>query len=400
MFGSIYSGYSGLLGFSKGLDVLSNNVANMNSPGFKSSELSFRDLVYRYGFNGSNGGNPSLQIGGGVDTSNTRIKFSQGELRGTGNALDVAIDGNGFFVLRKDGKTFYTRAGQFNFDANDILIDQDSGAHVAALVNGRLADISLAGLRISPPQATSSIVFSGNLSRGGDPHTISAITVFDAAGTSHVLSLTFTRNGTATDQWLVEVKDENNVVIANGEIRYQGNGSPLAGFNTISFNYNPVGAPPSSITLNFGDPGSFSGSTNFSGGTTSDLKVQSLDGFGPGSLTEVTFDEQGRLLTKYSNGQNSTHEHIALGWFTDLQHLTQVGKNLFSNDSQQTVTLDIPGNGAMGKLVPKKIELSNVELSEQFTDMVIIQRGYQASSQIISVANEMIQQLFDIRAKR
>src|SRR6266566_1411111 len=113
MFGSIYSGYSGLLGFSKGLDVLSNNVANMNSPGFKSSELSFRDLVYRYGFNGSNGGNPSLQIGGGVDTSNTRIKFSQGELRGTGNALDVAIDGNGFFVLRKDGKTFYTRAGQF-----------------------------------------------------------------------------------------------------------------------------------------------------------------------------------------------------------------------------------------------------------------------------------------------
>ncbi len=401
MFGSIYSGYSGLLAFSRGLDVLSNNVANMNSPGFKASELSFRDLVYRHGFNGSNGDNPSLQIGGGVDPSSTRVRFNQGELRETGNALDVAIDGNGFFVLRNDGKTFYTRAGQFDFDANGILIDQISGAHVSALNGGQLVDISLAGLRTSAPQATASVVFSGNLSRGGTTHLISSATVYDAAGTSHALRLTFTNNNSTTSgSWLVEVRDENNVVIANGEIRYQGNGSPATGFNTLSFNYTPTGAPQSTIVLNFGDVGSFAGSTNFSGGTTSDLSVRSQDGYAPGSLTEATFDADGRLVTKYSNAQTTTHGRIALAWFSDLQHLTQVGKNLFINDSQQVATLDTPGNGAMGKLVPKKIELSNVELSEQFTDMVVIQRGYQASSQIISVANEMIQQLLDIRAKR
>ncbi len=401
MFGSIYSGYSGLVGFSKGLDVLSNNVANMNSPGFKASELSFRDLVYHYGFNGNNGGNSSLQIGGGVDPSSTRIRFRQGELRETGNAMDAAIDGNGFFVLRKDGKTFYSRSGQFEFDASGVLVDQGSGAHVSSLVNGRLADINLTGLRTSPPQPTSAVVFSGNLSRGGTTHSVSAITVIDGAGTSHALSMTFTNNNaTITGSWLVEVRDENNAVIATGEIRYQGNGSPDTGFNTVTFNYAPTGAPPSTVTLNFGDVGSFSGSTNFSGGTTSDLKVQSQNGFGPGSLTEVTFDEDGRLVTKYSNAQTTKHDRIALAWFTDLQHLTQTGKSLYANDSDQAVTLDTPGNGMMGKLVPKKIELSNVELSEQFTDMVVIQRGYQASSQIISVANEMIQQLFDIRAKR
>jgi flagellar hook protein FlgE len=402
MFGSIYSGYSGLLGFSKGLDVLSNNVANMNSPGFKASELSFRDLVYRYGFNGSgNGGNSSLQIGGGVDPSTTRVRFRQGETRETGNALDAAIDGNGFFVLRQDGKTFYSRAGQFEFDGDGFLVDQSGEARVAALNNGELVDINVIGLRNNPPQATSSVVFAANLSRGGTTHSISAVNVHDTTGASHALSMTFTNNNSTTSgSWLVEVRDESNAVIANGEIRFEGNGSPAAGFNTMAFSYTPNGASPSTITLNFGDVGSFSGSTNFSGGTTSDLRVQSQDGYAAGFLTEVSFDEDGRLVTKYSNAQTTKHERLALAWFADLQHLTQTGNNRFSNETQQSVVLDTPGNGAMGKLVPKKVELSNVELSEQFTDMVVIQRGYQASSQIISVANEMIQQLFDIRAKR
>jgi flagellar hook protein FlgE len=402
MFGSIYSAYSGLLGFSKGLDVLSNNVANMNSPGFKSSELSFRDLLYQYGYNGGRGqGEASLQVGEGVDTGSTRMKFRQGDLRDTGNALDVAIDGNGFFILRREGKTFYTRSGQFEFDNDGALIETNSKAHVAALRGGQLVDFSLAGLRNSPPRATSSIIFSGNLSRGqptNTPHTISNVTVFDSLGGSHALTLNFTNNNGGA--WTVEVRDENNAVIATGNIRYQGNGSPDTGANTVTFNFTPTGVPTSSITLNFGDPGTFTGSTSFSGGATSDLKVQSQDGFAAGSLVEASFDQDGYLTTKFSNSQTTKHDRMALAWFTDLQRLTQSGGNLFSNDSGQVVLLDNPGRGVMGKLAPKKIELSNVELTEQFTDMVVIQRGYQASSQVISVANEMIQQLFDIHGKR
>ncbi|HXF88972.1 MAG TPA: flagellar hook basal-body protein, partial [Xanthobacteraceae bacterium] len=118
MFSSILSAFSGMLGFSKGLDVISNNVANLNTPGFKAAELQFRDLFYRYS---PLQGGGAEQVGQGVSAGNTRTRYRQGELRETGNPLDLAIDGNGFFVLRKDGETFFTRSGQFEFNGAGVL---------------------------------------------------------------------------------------------------------------------------------------------------------------------------------------------------------------------------------------------------------------------------------------
>src|SRR2546425_5444397 len=128
MFESVYVGMTGLESYAKGLNVISNNVANLNTPGFKSSQLQFADLFYRNSDAGLGAGNPQEQIGAGVGTGGTFLNFQQGEARQTGNDLDLLINGPGLFVLRKDGETFYSRAGQFEFDKDGYLVDQTTKA--------------------------------------------------------------------------------------------------------------------------------------------------------------------------------------------------------------------------------------------------------------------------------
>lgn len=405
MFTSLYTSLTGLLGFSKGLNVISNNVANLNTPGFKSSQLSFEDLFYQYrNFgDGSDGHSQATQMGAGVNTGTTSIRFAAGDLRNTGGDTDVAISGNGFFVLHDaDNNTIYSRDGQFQFNGDGVLVQNGTNYHVQALGGGgTLQDVNIGAYRISAPKATAQIKFSDNLSTGDTSHQVTGITVYDANGISHTWTATFTNNtSTTAGSWLVEVKDENGAVIANGEIRFQGNGSPQIGYNTITFNYSPTGAATTPVTLDFGTPGGFSGATSFSGGTTSTIKVASQDGYAAGSLTKATFDTNGNVTLTYSNGQTAQHQRLALAWFDDLQDLQQSGNNGFSNPTNLPVHLAYAGTDVMGTLQPGNIELSNVQLTQEFTDMIIVQRGYQGASQVISVTNEMIQQLFDMRSKQ
>ena len=405
MFETIYKGLTGLTGFSKGLDVLSNNIANLNTTGFKSSELSFRDLFYRYAETGD--GRTNAQLGQGVDAESTRTRFRQGEIRDTGNPLDIAVNGNGFLVLHRDGKTYYTRAGQLELNADGFLVERGSGGFVQAL-NGstNLSNIDIGSHRSSPPLATSRIELTGNLTRnlgatGTATHEINSVTVFDAAGTSRTLLLRFT--STTPGVWTVEVLEPSastTAVIATGEIRYQGNGSPETGFNSVDVTLTSAGAGDSTIALSFGEPGSFSGTTGFSGGTTSDARVASQDGHGVGSLTRASFNSDGTLSFTYSNGQTTTGQRLALALFQDQQSLKLDGSSLFEGRSDQPPIFGHPGDGNFGSVQSEKIEISNVELTEQFTDLVIIQRGYQASSQVTTVANEMIQQLLDLQSRR
>src|SRR5947209_4254554 len=214
MLDSIYVGLTGLLGFSRDLTIIGNNVANLNTPGFKSSQLLFSDLFYRSQLSGNNDGsaNPRLEIGSGVATNSTRLVFAQGELKQSGNAQDAAINGNGFFVLRRDGQIFYTRAGQFNFDADGFLVSQAQNGRVQALVNGTLQDINILGSRTNSGKATTKINFSGILDSGATaPFDVSGITAFDTNGVSHTLTATFTNDSAISEgSWLVEVKDEKD----------------------------------------------------------------------------------------------------------------------------------------------------------------------------------------------
>lgn len=399
MLDSIYSAYTGLLSFSKALSVLSNNVSNMNTPGFKSSDVTFRDLFYQFSSSGGQTTEQRSQVGEGTNTSGTRINFAQGSPSNTGNPLDVAISGNGFFVLKDGNNTYYTRAGQFDVNSDGYLVDKTTGNRVQA-INGKsdLGDIHLDNLQTSSAKATSTITLVGNLSRGATSDQITNVTVYDSVGGSHTLSLTLTNNNSATTgSWLVQVQDENNNTIGNGEIRFNADGSPETGYNTMKLSLAPTGVTASTITLDFGAAGGFSGATNFSGGTTSDLKMKTQDGHASGSLVSTSFDTQGFLTLTYSNGQTAKGPQLALAWFNDLQALRQSGNELFTNPTNEKALLGSANGQVMGTLTSDSVELSNVDLTQQFTDLVIIQRGYQSSSEVISVANQMVQQLVDMR---
>lgn len=399
MLDSIYSAYTGLLSFSNALNVLSNNVANMNTPGFKSSDMTFRDLFYRYTSDGGQQSTLNSQVGEGTQDGGTRVSFAQGQAGNTGNPLDVAISGNGFFVLKNGASTYYTRAGQFDVDANGFLIDKTSSARVQALAGGNtLQDIKLSAVQTSPAKATTEVKFIGNLSRGATSDQIGSLTVFDSVGGSHTLSLSLANaSATAAGVWQVQVQDENKKTIGTGEIHFNADGSPATGFNTVVFSLAPDNVAASKITLNFGDPGSFLAATNFSGGTTSDLKVQTQDGYAAGALLSTSFDAQGFVTLKYSNGQTKQGPQLALAWFNNLQGLRQFGNELLTNPTGMPVILGQANGQVMGTLASNQIELSNVNLTQQFTELVVIQRGYQSSSQVISVANQMIQELVDMR---
>lgn len=397
MFGTIFTGTSGLLTYSKGLNVVSNNVANMNTTGFKRSDLVFRDLFYGYEYSAREEGVAnSASYGSGVGDKGTTTSFAQGDLRQTGRSMDVAIDGNGFFILQKSDTTFYTRAGQFQIDSNGALVSAINGASVLGLsASGGLEPISISSLRVKPATATTRVSFIDNLSSGSSEHKVENIVVYDASGQIHTLSLTLRKNTIPIPgSWLAEVRSESGLTLATGqELRFQANGAPDAGFNAFTVAL-PGGSGAHSIEFHFGDPGSFNGATSFSGGTNSTLAMSHQNGRAAGTLTSVGFNESGVLSVAYSNGETASGPQLAMAWTDDLQALKQVGDGLFLV-SGKPFKVGAPNSGSLGAVVGGSIESSNVEVSQEFTDLIIVQRGFQVCSQVVTIANEMVQQLLE-----
>ena len=210
MLDSIYVGMTGLLGYSRGLRVIANNTANMNTPGFKSSSLQFADLFYANSDAGGGVTGQGLgQLGFGLNTTGTSLSFKQGDLRQTGNKLDMAIDGQGLFVLRDDqGGLHYTRDGQFQFSTEGVLVSPASGAKVMGMdSNGQFVEITLAGQMTHPGKPTSRVKFSGNLSSTATEQTVTGVKVTDASGGEHSLSLKLTSTtattATTAGRWAV-----------------------------------------------------------------------------------------------------------------------------------------------------------------------------------------------------
>lgn len=395
MFKPIYTSTGAMLGFSSMLDVISNNISNMNTPGFKRSEASFKDVFYSAGFaSQGHGEQRSLWIGGGNSLGSSQRTFSAGELSPTERELDAAIRGNGFFVLQKDGENFYTRAGQFELDDDGYLVDSTSRARVMSLDGSALQDISLGSLHTSAPQATTRVSFDKTLSTGSTSHSVT-VQVYDSLGERHSLTMQFARNGDVADRsWLVDITDSNNQEIdSDREIRFQADGTPLDGFNSFDVEMTLGAGAPMTITFFFGEPGSSDGVTSFSAGTVSSMAVNEVDGRALGALSETTFDEKGNLQLTYSNGETVTGPQLAIADFFDRQALQPVGDNMFRAPVSLQPRLGTAGSGGMGELVAKNVELSNVDLTAEFSDIIINQRGFQASSQLMSVANELLDTL-------
>ena len=372
-----------MFSFSKALDNASNNIANMNTPGFRGTNTFFQSVL-------SDGGQ-----GVGTSVQGTSIRLESGEIRQTGNSTDMAISGEGMFVLRNDnGDLFYTRAGQFGLNSNNVFADNATDMDVMAIsASGNLEPIDLTEQRILPAVASTGIQFAGNLSSTDTEFEISSVTIFDAGGDTHDLTLAFANPVGSTDIWNIDVQDSNGNSLGTGEIRFDNTGSPLATFNTFDVNLTLSGATQT-VTFSFGEPGSFSGTTQFSS-STSTVGISDVDGNGILGLTNVSVDDSGIMQLAYSNGDIKEGPQIALASFADESNLEPVSGSLYQANSRTPAEYGRPSENTFGQILGGSIELSNVDLTQEFADIMIIQRGYQASSRAMSVANELVEQLYN-----
>lgn len=398
MLGAIYIGQSGMTAYSKGLDVISNNVANLNTPGFKVTTPVFSDELTQNDDGAVRGSGGAPTDGAGVSVDTNQLSFSAGDLQSTGNPLDAAIDGNGFFVLQRNGQMLYTRAGQFEFDANGQLVDTVTQAPVMMSVGSTSPSaFNMNDYRVYPPQATTTATLTGTLSRSDSgTYSMPAFTLIDSSGGSQQVTAKFVRDSTDASKWSVEVDDANGKSIGTGNLAFNADGSPQDGQNSMTVTLAPANVTASTVTINFGAAGSFAGVTSTTGATTSQLTLQHQDGAQLGSVTTMAFDDKGELTFTYSNGLTKTPATLLLASFDDQNQLKQQDGGLFTAPNDVHPTLATAQTQGLGQVVGGQIEQSNVDLTQQFSNLIIIQRGYQASSQLTSVANEMIQQLLQM----
>lgn len=402
MLGAIYIGLSGMDAYSQGLQTISNNVANLNTLGYKSQTISFSD-VYSAGGGGLSLAQGGQSSGAGVRSNAPGRDFSQGTLQQTNNPLDLAIQGKGFLVLQSGHSTVYTRTGSFGVDKDGFLALQGAAGGASYRLSvldsaNQPTSVNVKSKSTNPPVATTTITLQNNLSSTGDTATVSNVSVFDSNGGVHTWTIkltpvTTTSGGVTTrtpGHWTVSVTDETGASVGGGEIVFNGGViDPTSAKLVVSA--QPAGASPLSVTVDF------SNVTSFSSGSTSTLQTASVDGAAPGSLSTVTIDATGNVTLTYSNGKTVNMGAVALADFEDAGALQAIGQGLYKNTSGQALRLLASGGEGVGALVSSQLEASNVNLTQDFGSLILIQRGFQASSEVVSVSNDMIQQLFGIR---
>ncbi|QKS16784.1 flagellar hook protein FlgE [Curtobacterium sp. Csp2] len=390
MLRSLYSGISGLRSHQEMLDVTGNNIANVNTVGFKSSSTVFQDTLSQMtqGAGGPQtgiGGTNPAQIGLGVQVAGVSTNFAQGSAQATGKATDLMISGDGFFVTRLGNDTVYSRAGAFDFDADGRLVSADGKIvqgypATNGVVNqgGQLGDIVLPLDAAAPATRTTTATVTGNLPSetavGGTR--VRESTVFDASGTKQTLTLTYTRTATG---WSVAGTD----------------GQGGTGTGTLAFGADGKLTAGGSLTVG----GIAVDMTQLSGFATLDTSsIASQNGKAAGTLQGYSIAKDGTVVGTFSNGASLAIGRIALATFANPAGLEKTGASGYratANSGQATV--GAPGDPGVGQLASGTLEMSNVDLSQEFTNLIVAQRGFQANARIITTSDEVLQELTNLK---
>lgn len=392
MFDTLMIGTSGLEANAQGLKIVSNNLANVNTPGFKGAQLKFSDLFEQHG-----GGAPSSRNAGiGVQTLGAALNFKAGADQSTGNAMDQSINGNGLFVIKRDDKLFYTRAGDFQFNGDNVLTN-GAGDHVQALdASGALVDVDLDPLGRSLPKATSTVTFTGilttNVATPPVDATVNGVTIIDPNGGSHTVNLVLKDAGGGSYNVTVTDGVTGGAQLGTGTLKYAG-GAPVAGSSKIKFTYKNATVAGFDVTLDFTDQ-----TTAMPTPTT--LALLKQDGYVAGVRTDQTIAADGTVTVHYSNGQTVKGPRLALAQFQTADALEAAGGGAFSKTAAASAVYGYASTDGYGTLMAGHREGSNVDLAEEFSNLILMQRGYQAASHVISTANDMIQELFDMKGHR
>jgi flagellar hook protein FlgE len=415
-FGSLLTGVTGLKANQEMLDVVGNNLANSNTPGFKGQRVRFADLFYQTmqpatPSTASAGGADPVQLGFGTRISSVDTLLSQGTLEPTGRDLDIGIQGAGYFQLSDGNSSFFTRAGSFDVDSSGILRDPSTGFNVLRFGNvGESTGFQQFGdPRIhvpfgigAPGQVTSTVSLLGNLGattpvNGTVP---SSIQVFDSKGTGHTLSLTFKKTAANPDAWTVSASvpaAEGTVSGTLGPITFNSDGSPSAlGNQTLTFDFSNSGASAGqAIQFTMGTVNGFDGLTEFGGNSTAAASTQ--DGFATGTLTSVSISKDGIINGVFTNGKITPLAQLAMASFANPAALNREGNNLFTMTAQSGQAMIGPGlNAGRGGIQQGVLEQSNVDVATEFTPLIVAQRAYEVNARTVTVSDQVLQTLTNI----
>ncbi len=389
MLRALYSAISGLRSHQTMLDVTGNNIANVNTTAFKASATQFQDTLSQLTQSASGpqalaGGSNPAQIGLGVQVAGISTNFSQGSAQATGRATDMMISGDGFFVVESGGEKLYTRAGSFSFDAGGRLVTPDGALVQGWTANAGVLPTNGAGIgpivlpqnMVAPAAATTSATMSGNLpSDAAVGLTLTRdVDIYDAMGNSRTLSMTFERTATG---WDVDATD--GATTASGSLGFTG--GTLSSGATLA-----VGG----VTIDFGTV------TQYAGLNTVEAARQ--DGRQPGSLQSFSLSKDGTLIGSFSNGATEPIARIALATFVNPGGLEKAGGSTYRTSiNSGDAAIGVAGTGDIGSLRSGSLEMSNVDLSQEFTNLIVAQRGFQANARIITTSDEVLQELTNLK---
>lgn len=430
MIRSLSTAVSGLRNHQTKLDAVGNNIANVNTVGYKSSQVRFQDLFSQTlrgataPQNASGGVNP-MQIGLGMEVASINTLHTPGAITGTGRETDLAIEGNGFFVVTDGYQQYYTRDGTFTRDSSGVLVNangmqllgwlaedkvenEDNGGEVdngEVRFSGELSKIHIPLGEEMIARATTQMSFSGNLDAAAEENDKCSYEthVYDSLGNSHNLTFIFEKPAVAGGDGAEFNKWKCTVKYGEGEIT-ESDGLTL-NFTTDG-RFDVEGNEGSSFTLEISDPGTgaeelaialdFSALSQLS--YPSNVSLHAQDGFPPGDLSTFNVEATGLITGTYSNGMVKELGQLALASFANPEGLLKRGGNLYeisSNSGQPR--LGQPGTEGRGLIRSRALEMSNVDLSEEFTEMITTSRAFQANTRVITTSDEVLMELINIK---
>jgi flagellar hook protein FlgE len=398
---------SGLNAAQADLTVTANNIANTATTGFKNSRAEFAEL-----FSVSPQGVSSNAIGNGVRVSNVAQQFTHGNIDFTDNSLDLALSGQGFFILNDGGALAYTRAGAFQVDSQGYIVNarQQRLQVYPPSTNGQFNTGALSDIQLvtseSAPSATTAVDVTLNLPANASPPTVAtfdpanvnsynnatSLTTYDSLGAAHTATMYFTKTANP-NEWTTQLYVDGNAVGTAQTLQYDSNGaltSPAGG--TITFPaYTPAtGAADMNMTFDFGTTTQYGGSFN--------VNAITQDGYTTGRLIGIDIDSTGVVQARFTNGRSTALGQVALANFANPQGLQQLGDTNWAETFASGQALrGQAGNSGFGLVQSGALEASNVDITEQLVNMITAQRNFQANAQMISTADAITQTIINIR---
>ena len=403
MMRSLYSGVSGLKNHQTRMDVVGNNISNVNTTGFKSSRVTFSDTLSQTLSGASaptdnGGGTNPKQIGLGSATSSIDTLFTDGSVQSTGVNTDLCLSGNGLFVVKDGNNAYYTRNGNFKFDAEGNYVNSDGlmvqgwmGTDGVINSGGDTTGIKIPAGKTMAAKASGKMIISGNLNADAAVNDTSNIisTSYDSQGAAQQITLTLKK--VAANEWSITVGAPAKGNIPNLKFNTEG-GYDTGGTGTVTL---PPQGPSGAAAINLQiETAGLSSLTQYSGSNTA---YSTTDGYAAGTLKSVSIDSKGIITGTYTNGVDRQEAQVAVVQFNNAAGLTKTGNSLYSL-SNNSGEANIKTAGDLGcTITPSSLEMSNVDMASELTDMIVTQRGYQSNSKIITVSDELLETLINMK---